>query len=161
MISEILCTGCGICVKKCPFKALSIVNVPEELKSECVHRFGPNTFKLFRLPVPSPGIVLGLIGQNGIGKSTALKILSGEIKPNLERYDNPPDWSSIIQYFRGSTLQTYFQKLSNGDLRVVHKPQYVDKIPRIVRGKVGEVLEHVNERGRLNEISERLQLKVV
>ncbi|MBS7648453.1 MAG: ribosome biogenesis/translation initiation ATPase RLI [Candidatus Bathyarchaeia archaeon] len=161
VISEILCTGCGICVKKCPFKALSIVNVPEELKSECVHRFGPNTFKLFRLPVPSPGIVLGLIGQNGIGKSTALKILSGEIKPNLERYDNPPDWSSIIQYFRGSTLQTYFQKLSNGDLRVVHKPQYVDKIPRIVRGKVGEVLEHVNERGRLNEISERLQLKVV
>ncbi|MCD6469508.1 ribosome biogenesis/translation initiation ATPase RLI [Candidatus Bathyarchaeota archaeon] len=161
IISEILCTGCGICVKKCPFKAISIVNVPEELKEDCVHRFGPNAFKLFRLPVPSPGIVLGLLGQNGIGKSTALKIFSGEIKPNLERYDDPPDWSEIIRYFRGSTLQTYFQKLSNGELKVVHKPQYVDKIPSAVKGKVGEILERVDERGKLDEISERLQLKVV
>jgi len=161
VISEILCTGCGICVKKCPFKAISIVNVPEELKEDCVHRFGPNAFKLFRLPVPSPGVVLGLLGQNGIGKSTALKIFSGEIKPNLERYDDPPDWSEIIRYFRGSTLQTYFQKLSNGELKVIHKPQYVDKIPSAVKGKVGEILERVDERGKLDEISERLQLKVV
>ncbi|MEM2643321.1 MAG: ribosome biogenesis/translation initiation ATPase RLI [Candidatus Bathyarchaeia archaeon] len=161
VISEVLCTGCGICVKKCPFKAISIVNVPEELKGECVHRFGPNTFKLFRLPVPSPGIVLGLIGENGIGKSTALKILSGEIKPNLERYDNPPDWPEIIQYFRGSTLQTYFQRLSSRSLKVVHKPQYVDRIPRVVKGKVGEILERIDERGRLRKVSEKLQLKVI
>ena len=161
VISEVLCTGCGICVKKCPFKAISIVNVPEELKGECVHRFGPNTFKLFRLPVPSPGFVLGLIGENGIGKSTAIKILSGEIKPNLERYDNPPEWPEIIQYFRGSTLQTYFQKLSKKELKVVHKPQYVDKIPHVVKGKVGELLERVDERSELNKISEKLNLKVV
>lgn len=161
IISEILCTGCGICVKKCPFKAISIVNLPEELRGECVHRFGPNTFKLFRLPIPSPGMVLGLIGQNGIGKSTVLKIFSGEIKPNLERYNDPPGWPEIIRFFRGSTLQTYFQKLSNGELKIVHKPQYVDKIPHIVRGNVGEVLEHIDERGRLDEISEKLQLKVV
>jgi len=126
-----------------------------------VHRFGPNTFKLFRLPIPSPGMVLGLIGQNGIGKSTVLKIFSGEIKPNLERYNNPPDWPDIIQYFRGSTLQTYFQKLSSGGLKIVHKPQYVDKIPNIVRGKVGELLERIDERGKLDEVSERLQLKVI
>ena len=161
IVSEILCTGCGICVKKCPFKAISIVNVPEELKSKCVHRFGPNSFKLFRLPVPSPGAVLGLLGQNGIGKSTVLKILSGEIKPNLERYDDPPDWPEIIRYFRGSTLQTYFQKLSSGQLKVVHKPQYVDKIPQIVKGTVGEILERIDERDKLDEVSEKLQLKVV
>jgi ATP-binding cassette subfamily E protein 1 len=161
IISEILCTGCGICVKKCPFKAISIVNLPEELRGECVHRFGPNTFKLFRLPIPSPGMVLGLIGQNGIGKSTVLKIFSGEIKPNLERYNVPPDWPDIIQYFRGSTLQTYFQKLSSGRLKIVHKPQYVDKISNIVRGNVGEVLERIDERGKLNEVSEKLQLKIV
>ena len=161
IVSEVLCTGCGICVKKCPFKAISIVNVPEELKGECVHRFGPNTFKLFRLPVPSPGVVLGLIGENGIGKSTALKILSGEIKPNLERYDNPPDWPEIIRYFRGSTLQVYFQKLSDKSLKVVHKPQYVDRIPRVVKGKVGELLERIDERSMLSEVVERLQLKVI
>ena len=116
---------------------------------------------MFRLPVPSPGIVLGLLGQNGIGKSTTLKIFSGEIKPNLERYDEPPDWTEIIRYFRGSTLQIYFQRLSEGKLKIVHKPQYVDKIPRVVKGKVGEILEHIDERGKLDEISEKLQLKVI
>lgn len=40
----------------------------------------------FRLPTPRPGEVLGLVGTNGIGKSTALKILAGKLKPNLGRY---------------------------------------------------------------------------
>ena len=40
-----------------------------------------------RLPIPRPGEVLGLVGTNGIGKSTALKILAGNRKPNLGRYD--------------------------------------------------------------------------
>jgi ATP-binding cassette subfamily E protein 1 len=91
VIVESLCTGCGICVKKCPFKALSIVNLPDELEKDCSYRFGENTFKLYRLPTPSPGLVLGLVGQNGIGKTTALKLLSGEIKINLGNYENPPD----------------------------------------------------------------------
>ncbi|MBC7129746.1 ribosome biogenesis/translation initiation ATPase RLI [Candidatus Bathyarchaeota archaeon] len=161
VIVEALCSGCGICVKKCPFKALSIVNLPDELEAECSHRFGPNAFKLYRLPVPSPGIVLGLLGKNGIGKTTALKILSGEIKPNLGRHENPPDWDEIIRYFRGSTLQEYFQKMSEGKLKVVHKPQYVDKIPKVISGKVGEVLEKVDERKVLDEVAEQLDLKTL
>ena len=40
----------------------------------------------FRLPVPRPGQVLGLVGTNGIGKSTALKVLAGKLKPNLGRF---------------------------------------------------------------------------
>ena len=161
VISELLCSGCGICVKKCPFKAISIVNLPDELEEECSHRFGPNTFKLFRLPTPSPGVILGLLGKNGIGKSTVLKILSGEIRPNLGRYDDPPDWDEIIRYYRGSTLQGYFQRLSRRELKVIHKPQYVDVIPRAVSGKVGEVLERVDDRGKLRELSDRLQLDVI
>ncbi len=161
VISEVLCTGCGICVKKCPFKAISIVNLPDELQEKCTHRFGPNTFKLFRLPIPSPGVVLGLLGQNGIGKSTALKILSGEIKLNLGRYENPPEWSDIVEYFRGSTLQTYFRKMSQKTLKVVHKPQYVDRIPQSVSGSVGEILKKVDEKAKLPEISKMLQLNVV
>jgi len=160
-VVEALCVGCGICVKKCPFNALTIVNLPDELEAECSHRFGPNTFKLFRLPIPSQGVVLGLLGQNGIGKSTAIKVLSREIALNLGRYDNPPDWEEIIKYYRGSTLQEYFLKLSQNNLKVTHKPQYVDKIPRVVSGKVYELLEKLDERDKLNKVAKQLQLETV
>jgi ATP-binding cassette subfamily E protein 1 len=160
-IVESLCVGCGICVRKCPFKAISIVNLADELDEECSHRFGPNTFKLFRLPTPSPGVVLGLLGQNGIGKTTALHILSGEIKPNLGKYDEPPEWTQLIQHFRGSTLQEYFQRLNEGNMKVVHKPQYVDQISRVVFGKVGELLEKVDERDKLGQLTEKLQLETI
>ena len=33
VIDENLCTGCGICVHKCPFKAIHIINLPEEIGS--------------------------------------------------------------------------------------------------------------------------------
>jgi ATP-binding cassette subfamily E protein 1 len=159
VIVETLCTGCGICVKKCPFSAISIINLPDELQKDCSHRFGPNTFKLFRMPTPSPGTVLGLLGQNGIGKSTTLKILSSEIKLNLGSYDEPPDWDEIITHYRGSSLQDYFQKMSEGRLRVSSKPQYVDKIPKVVSGNVGDLLEKVDERGTLNSVAGQLELR--
>jgi ATP-binding cassette subfamily E protein 1 len=161
VISEMLCSGCGICVKKCPFDAISIVNLPDELDKDCSNRFGENTFKLFRLPTPSPGTVLGLLGQNGIGKTTTLKVLSGEIKPNLGNYQNPPEWNEIIQYYRGSTLQEYFQKMSENRLKVAHKPQYVDKIPKAISGKVGDLLEKVDERNVLGKLVEELELTKV
>lgn len=82
-ISEPLCVGCGICVKKCPFEAIQIINLVKDMASEVAHRYGPNSFKLHRLPIPRTGQVLGLVGTNGIGKSTALKILSAKLKPNL------------------------------------------------------------------------------
>ncbi|MFP3985528.1 MAG: ribosome biogenesis/translation initiation ATPase RLI [Candidatus Bathyarchaeia archaeon] len=160
-VVEALCVGCGICVKKCPYKALTIVNLPDELEAECSHRFGPNTFKLFRLPTPSQGTVLGLLGQNGIGKSTAIKILSGEIKINLGRYDNPPNWEEIIKHYRGSTLQDYFFELSQENLKVAHKPQYVDKIPHVVSGSVYELLEKLDEKDRLEKIAGQLELQPI
>jgi len=161
IISEKLCSGCGICVKKCPFKAISIVNLPDELEKDCSHRFGENAFKLFRLPTPSPGTVLGLLGQNGIGKTTTLKVLSGEIKPNLGNFKEPPEWTEIIEFYRGSSLQDYFLKMSKNSLKVAHKPQYVDKIPKAVSGKVGELLEKVDERKLLDKLGEELELKKV
>jgi ATP-binding cassette, sub-family E, member 1 len=157
-IVENLCSGCGICIKKCPFQAISIVNLPNELEENCSHRFGPNTFKLFRLPTPMPGAVTGLLGKNGIGKTTAFKILSGELKPNLGDYLSPPGWSKIISYHRGSILQEYFEKLSKKQLKVVHKPQYIDRLDRVVSGKVKDLLSRIDERKKLVYVSKQLNL---
>ncbi|MCW4023620.1 MAG: ribosome biogenesis/translation initiation ATPase RLI [Candidatus Bathyarchaeota archaeon] len=161
IISETLCSGCGICVKKCPFKAINIVNLPDELEKDCSHRFGENSFKLYRLPTPTAGLVLGLLGQNGIGKSTTLKVFSGEIKPNLGKFDEPPDWPEITTFYRGSSLQEYFQKISQKNLKVSHKPQYVDKIPKAITGKVSDLLGRVDERGQLKAIVKALELEKV
>ena len=160
-IFESLCSGCGICIRKCPFRAISIVNLPSELEQECAHRFGKNLFKLYRLPVPRPGYVTGLIGKNGIGKSTALKILSGEIKPNLGQFEEPPDWPEIVRFYRGSVLQDYFERLSQKGVKAVYKPQYVDLIPKVVTGTVRQLLDKVDEKGRANDLVKRLQLGVV
>lgn len=161
MIAESLCSGCGICVRKCPFKALKIVNLPDELEEDCAHRYGVNAFKLYRLPIPKPGVVLGLIGPNAVGKTTALKILAGEIKPNLGRIENSPDWDEIIRFYRGSELQLYFQKLASNELRVFHKPQYVDRLPRVVKGVVGDLLRRVDERDVIDDLKVELELDAI
>ena len=148
-IHILLFLGCGICVKKCPFEAIQIINLPKDLERNTTHRYGPNSFKLHRLPMPRPGQVLGLVGTNGIGKSTALKILAGKMKPNLGKFDNPPDWQEILVHFRGSELQNYFTRVLEDTLKATIKPQYVDHIPRAVRGQVGDILKKKDERSEI------------
>eukprot|EP00180_Rhodochaete_pulchella_P001566 Plantae.Rhodophyta-Rhodochaete_pulchella.ctg2389.p1 GENE.Plantae.Rhodophyta-Rhodochaete_pulchella.ctg2389~~Plantae.Rhodophyta-Rhodochaete_pulchella.ctg2389.p1 ORF type:complete len:606 (+),score=132.05 Plantae.Rhodophyta-Rhodochaete_pulchella.ctg2389:977-2794(+) len=160
-ISEELCIGCGICVKKCPFEAIQIINLPKDLDKDTVHRYGANSFKLHRLPSPRPGQVLGLVGTNGIGKSTALKVLAAKLKPNLGRFDSPPDWQEILTYFRGSELQNYFTRVLEDNLKAIIKPQYVDNIPKAVKGNVTEILKNKNERNNMEQIMKELDLEPV
>ncbi|PWZ53546.1 ABC transporter E family member 2 [Zea mays] len=148
-------------VQKCPFDAIEIINLPKDLEKDTTHRYGPNTFKLHRLPVPRPGQVLGLVGTNGIGKSTALKVLAGKLKPNLGRFKNPPDWQEILTYFRGSELQNYFTRILEDNLKAIIKPQYVDHIPKAVQGNVGQVLEQKDERDMKSELCVDLELNQV
>jgi len=157
-ISEDLCIGCGICVKKCPFEAISIINLPRSLTTEVTHRYGPNTFKLHRLPMPRPQQVLGLVGTNGIGKSTALKILSGKQKPNLGRFDDPPNWKDILTHFRGSDLQNYFTRILEDKFKALIKPQYVDQIPKAIKGMVGPLVRSKDDRNLAERMLVELQL---
>lgn len=157
-ISEELCIGCGICSKKCPFEAISIINLPSNLEKDTTHRYSANSFKLHRLPIPRPGEVLGLVGTNGIGKSTALKILAGKQKPNLGRFEDPPDWTEILTYFRGSELQNFFTKILEDDLKAIIKPQYVDQIPKAVKGSVQQLLDKKDDLSNQMDVCEQLDL---
>jgi ATP-binding cassette subfamily E protein 1 len=157
VISEILCTGCGICIHKCPYKAISIVNLPEEL-SQPIHQYGPNTFRLYRLPIPKEGKVLGLIGQNGVGKTTAIRILSGELYPNMGDFSSK-EKKNLTSYFRGTELQGYFEKIETSNIKSSLKPQYVDKLSQVVKGNTRDLLQKVDERGVSEELIDELDLK--
>ena len=138
VISEELCVGCGICVKKCPFEALDIVNLPEEL-DQPTHRYGQNGFVLYGLPIPVEGKVTGILGPNGIGKSTAVKILSGMLVPNLGMTDAPVSWKDVLDLFQGTELFDYIQLLSQKNVKVAVKPQYIDQIPKVFSGSIRDL----------------------
>ncbi|WFD18832.1 Fe-S cluster-binding ribosome biosynthesis protein [Malassezia caprae] len=159
-ISETLCIGCGI---KCPFEAINIIKLPTNLENETTHRYSANSFKLHRLPTPRAGQVLGLVGTNGIGKSTALKILAGKQKPNLGRYDDPPDWTEILKYFRGSELQNFFTKVLEDNIKALIKPQYVDNLPRALKSRatVGQLLDSKLQRNNKDAVVDACDLRAV
>lgn len=141
-ISEQLCNGCNICTKVCPFKAISIVNLPKSLDKDQIHRYSANSFKLHRLVVLKPGIITGVLGSNGMGKSTLMKILAGKIKANMGR-ENCTD-EDVINNFKGSELHFYLTKLFNNEFEVAIKPQYVDRISKVMNGKVSDYITDPN-----------------
>ena len=157
-INTELCTGCGICPKRCPFGAIHIVNLPEMLKGPPLHRYGANGFHLFNLPAPVMGKVIGIIGRNGSGKSTAVKILAGVLKPNLGA-EKEADISGLIAHFKGTEAQGFFERVRDGKIRVSYKPQAVELIPKMTRGTVREILEKMDERGKLQELLDILDLR--
>ncbi len=141
VISETLCIGCGICVHKCPFDAIKILNTPEADESEIVHRYGYNGFRLYRMPLPPTNGITGILGPNGTGKSTALRLLAGAEVPNLGDFGHPGDWAKVLERFRGTALRAHFERLVNGSLVTAVKPQYVDRLadePVTVREMVGD-----------------------
>lgn len=157
IISETLCTGCGICPKKCPFNAIHIINLPSELDKP-LHRYGENKFALYRLPFIKENAIVGLIGQNGIGKSTAISILSSQFIPNLGKFEEEATHEKLIEYFRGKELQNFFENLKSNNLKVALKPQYVDSIPKVYKGTVKDLLTSVDERGMYDSVVELLEL---
>ena len=155
---KILESACPVCftrVKHCPGGAVKIINLPEELDTDLTHSFGENSFRLFRLPSPRQDKIIGILGPNGIGKSTAINLLSGSFRPNLGDWQQPPpNWEEIISTFPRGELRDYLSLVSEGQISIAVKPQYIDKLPQIFDGKVKDLLQRVDDRGELENLSE-------
>jgi len=161
-IDESLCTGCGICSNRCIFEAIHIINLPEELKKDPIHVYGKNSFHLYNLPIPIFGKVVGILGQNGIGKSTAIKIIAGVLKPNMGDLSQKKfEINKLIEFFKGTEAQTFFEKVRDKKITISYKPQEVDIIPKKFNGKVIELLKKVDQKKMLKKVSEKLEIEKI
>ena len=158
-IDEDICNGCGICVKVCPFDAITIVNLATELATDKIHQYGQNSFRLYKLPTPKKGEVVGLLGRNGMGKSTVINILSGSLKPNLGKYEVPPEWDEILDYYSGTELKSHFEKIKNNQINASIKPQQVYNIAGVFDGTSKDLLEKYDDRGVSNQLIKTLSLE--
>ena len=158
-IDEDICNGCGICVKVCPFEAITIVNLATELATDKIHQYGQNSFRLYKLPTPKKGEVVGLLGRNGMGKSTVINILSGNLKPNLGKFTEPPEWDEILKFYSGTELKSHFEKIKDGQISASIKPQQVYNISQVFDGTGKELLEKYDERGMAKQLTKTLGLE--
>jgi len=159
VIYEDLCTGCTICIKKCPFDAIVIVNLAQEIGVDKIHQYGVNSFRLYKIPIPKEGTVTGIVGRNGMGKSTIINLLSGNIKPNFGNYDKELGWDEILTKLSNIELRKHFEKIQSKSLRTSIKPQLVYLIPKVFKGTVSELLKKYDERGVSDLLIEELSLK--
>ena len=158
-IDEDICNACGICVKVCPFDAITIVNLASELSTDKIHQYGINSFRLYKLPTPKKGEVIGLLGRNGMGKSTIVNILSGNLKPNLGNYSEPPEWDDILKFYKGTELKSHFEEIKNGSISASIKPQQVHNVVDAFNGTGKNLLEKYDERGVSRELIKKLDLE--
>lgn len=146
-----------ISARMCPFEAIKIVRLPEE-KGQPIHQYGKNMFRLYDLPIPKESTITGILGRNGIGKSTALALLAGTLKPNLSNYQEEIPDSEILEKYATSLLGKYFQKLFQGNIKISYKPQRIELLPQAYHGKVLDLLKKVDERNLLPKLKQELSL---
>jgi ATP-binding cassette subfamily E protein 1 len=160
-IDELQCTGCGICSNRCPFKAISIINLPTELQKDPIHRYGMNGFHLYNLPLPVFGKVVGVVGRNGIGKTTAIQILAGLLKPNFgaENHDENQSFDELIDKFKGTEAQVFFEKLKHKEVTISYKLQKVELLAKRYSCTVKELLLKADETNSFARISKLLNIK--
>ena len=117
-----------------------------------------NEFRLFGLPAPEQGKVIGILGANGTGKTTAISLLAGEIIPNLGDWENEGLWDNVKDFYSGTEIKKHFDKLADGKISIALKPQYVDRIPQMFDGTLRELLERVASPDKVEEFATKINL---
>ncbi|MBI5035886.1 ATP-binding cassette domain-containing protein [Candidatus Micrarchaeota archaeon] len=126
-IAAPLCTGCGMCVRKCPFHAISVVNLVAPVEEKLIFSYGENSFKLYGFALPMKGVI-GVLGDNGCGKTTNVKLIEGKIKPQ-KKYSKE--------------VEAFFSNMPSS----IIKPQ---EIKSAKLGKVSDLLKKAGP--RMNEL---------
>ena len=147
IISEELCSGCGICPKRCPVNAIKIINLSRELDNP-IYQYGVNSFRLYGLPLPSGDLngAISLVGRNGLGKTTALRILGGKIIPNFGEFDKTYTSKEVLLKM-SPEMKKYFSSLfsnhlnssninSSDSLSISFKPQKISDLRNVFDGTV-------------------------
>ncbi len=156
VISEPLCIGCGLCVKKCPVSCISIINVAQELQNP-IYQYGINTFRIYGLPLPLEGAV-SLVGKNGIGKTSSIKLLTRQVKPNFAVFGRELSEPEITQRLT-IEQRRYFEKTREG-MKVSVKPQQIEKVRGAFKGTVAELLAGVaGDRAKLEQTAKTFRIE--
>lgn len=116
---------CGICINKCFPGAISVVNLPSpDTAGLLVHCYDENGFRFYSVPQINPGKVIGLLGVNGIGKSTLLEILAGRQIPNGGNFKDPENGlHDFFSQLSIASFRQFFTELTKKRLKIGYKPQ--------------------------------------
>jgi ATP-binding cassette subfamily E protein 1 len=121
---------CGICINKCFPGAVSVVNLPNpDTAGLQVHCYDENGFRYYGVPQINPGKVIGLLGVNGIGKSTILEILAGSQKPNGGNFNDPERGEQdFLSKLTIASFRYYLAELSAKNVSIGYKPQVFSEL---------------------------------
>ncbi|MHA1561519.1 MAG: ATP-binding cassette domain-containing protein [Promethearchaeota archaeon] len=127
IIIDEICIKCGICLNVCPRNAIYSIYLLDEPDDDLINHEYPiitdklktssepneknHGFRLYGLPTLISGKVTGLCGPNGIGKSTVLNILSGNLKMNFgNTKDKDLKWRELLKHVKESEMRQHFQE---------------------------------------------------
>ena len=154
---------CGICINKCFPRALSVTNLPSaETAGMLVHSYDENGFRFFGVPQIHTGKVVGLLGVNGIGKSTILDILAG-MRPNGGHHEDiEKGYEHFLSQLKISSFRQFLAEVELNAMKVTHKPQIFSHLIELSES-VSDILTKNDKQGHYSqaEVIELMELKPI